>query len=192
MKFLTKFLFSLVFVFAFSCKQKKTTLKVAVTNTKLELVEPPHWWIGFKDTSLQLLVKEDNIGAATPDISYAGVTIKKAHKADSPNYLFIDLEIDENTKSGKFDIVFNFKDGTKKTHTYELKYRERDADEYQGFNSTDVIYLITPDRFANANLANDKVKGLLEQEVNRNHDYKRHGGDIAGSIMRQISGIHAF
>lgn len=180
MKFLTKFLFSLVFVFAFSCKQKKTTLKVAVTNTKLELVEPPHWWIGFKDTSLQLLVKEDNIGAATPDISYAGVTIKKAHKADSPNYLFIDLEIDENTKSGKFDIVFNFKDGTKKTHTYELKYRERDADEYQGFNSTDVIYLITPDRFANANLANDKVKGLLEQEVNRNHDYKRHGGDIAG------------
>ena len=88
--------------------------------------------------------------------------------------MFIDLEIDENTKPGKFDIVFNFIDGTKKTHTYELKYRERDADEYQGFNSTDVIYLITPDRFANANPTNDKVKGLLEQEVElKKTDFER-------------------
>jgi len=169
-----------------SCAQEKqsTTEKDApntVSNTSLERVEPPHWWIGFKNTSLQLLVKENDISEATPNISYAGVSIKNVTKGStSPNYLFIDLEVSENTTAGKFDIVFKFKNGNTKTHTYELKDRLRYADEYQGFNSTDAIYLITPDRFANANPNNDSNPNLKETKVDRNLDYARHGGDIEG------------
>ena len=78
----------------FSCNKETTEQKVSegiISNTSLERVEPPNWFIGFKDTSLQLLVKEDNIGAATPKITYNGVSITKVNKAKSPNYLFIDL-----------------------------------------------------------------------------------------------------
>ena len=168
----------------FSCKEKTqpntSNISVEVTNTSLQHVEPPNWWIGFNDTSLQLLVHEEGIGLATPSISYHGVSIKKVHLAKSSNYLFIDLDIDKNTKPGKFDIDFNFKDGSKKTHTYELKGRTKSGDAYKGFDSSDVIYLITPDRFANANPNNDTFATMKEKEIDRTSDYARHGGDIQG------------
>ena len=167
----------------FSCNKETSEQKVSegiISNTSLERVEPPNWFIGFKDTSLQLLVKEDNIGAATPEISYNGVTINKVHKAKSPNYLFIDLDIAGSTKPGKFDITFNFDDGSKKTHTYELKQREKSAEDFLGFNNTDAIYLITPDRFSNADESNDVNSTMNETVLDRSHDYKRHGGDLKG------------
>ncbi len=151
-----------------------------VSNSSLERVEPSNWWINFKDSSLQLLVKEPTIGDSKPSISYAGVTIKNVHKAKSNNYLFIDLEIDKKTKAGTFDIVFTFDDGSTKRHTYELKDRQKSSEEYIGFNSSDAIYLITPDRFANADETNDVNENLNEKTINRKDDYARHGGDIKG------------
>lgn len=154
--------------------------QINVSNASLERVEPPNWWVNFKSNKLQLLVKEDNIASAKPTISYKGVTIDKVHKSKSNNYLFIDLTIDKNTKAGKFDIVFTLKDNSEKRHTYELKSREKLADKFTGFNSSDAIYLITPDRFANANPKNDSFPNLKETEVDRKHNYKRHGGDLEG------------
>ena len=151
-----------------------------VSNSSLERVEPSNWWINFKDSSLQLMVKEPTIGDSKPSISYAGVTIKNVHKAKSNNYLFIDLEIDKKTKAGKFDIVFTFDDGSTKRHTYELKDRQKSSEEYIGFNSSDAIYLITPDRFSNADETNDVNENLNEKTINRKDDYARHGGDIKG------------
>ena len=149
---------------------------------EIERVEPKNWWVGLKNTNLQLLVKHPNIANETPEIKYQGLSIKKVHKADSPNYLFIDLTIDKVTKAGKFNIVFNFADGSKKTQTYELKDRKKKDEEFKGFNSSDVIYLITPDRFSNGNPANDLHKDLLENIIDRGDNYARHGGDIKGII----------
>jgi glycosidase len=102
------------------------------------------------------------------------------HKADSPNYLFIDLNISESAKAGQFNITFKFENGEDLVQTYELKKREKSAEDYVGFDSSDVIYLITPDRFANANPSNDIDTTLLEKTINRKNDYARHGGDIKG------------
>lgn len=170
-----------------SCKQneKVDTIQneeTPVSNSYLEKVEPPNWWIGFKDSSVQLLVKEENIGNSQPSINYSGVSIEKVNKAVSLNYLFMDLKISETAKAGKFDIVFIAENGDEKTHTYELKERIKPSEDYKGFDSSDVIYLITPDRFANADSSNDSVDGLLETAVDRNNDYARHGGDIKGII----------
>jgi glycosidase len=54
--------------------------------------------------------------------------------------------------------------------------------QLKGFNSADVIYLITPDRFANGDYSNDVVEGMKENKMNRNFDGGRHGGDIRGII----------
>lgn len=185
MKLYKNIFFSLTILFFIACSNVESTKnisEVSISNTTLERVEPTNWWIDFKNTSLQLLVKEDNIGNSKPSISYAGVSIKKVNKARSENYLFIDLEIDKSTKAGKFDIVFTFKDGTKKTHTYELKAREKSADKYVGFNSSDAIYLITPDRFSNGDESNDINKYLKDTSLDRTDGYKRHGGDLQGII----------
>ncbi|CAL2101098.1 Neopullulanase SusA lipoprotein precursor, family GH13 [Tenacibaculum sp. 190130A14a] len=182
MKNISLYIIFLIFISCNTTTKQESIVKTQskVSSTFLERVEPPNWWIGFKNNTLQLLVKEENIGNSTPTISYQGVHINKVHKGRSPNYLFVDLNIDKTTQAGKFDIVFTFKDGTKKTHTYELKSREKKADSYVGFDSSDAIYLITPDRFANANPKNDRFENLKETEVDRSHDYKRHGGDIEG------------
>ena len=155
---------------------------LVVEHNDIERIEPSNWWVGFKDSELQLLVKHPNIATAVPEINYAGVSIKKVHKADSENYLFIDLNIDKTAKAGKFDIVFKFENGNKKIQTYELKPRKKPAEDYMGFDSSDVVYLITPDRFSNGNPSNDINEGLLEKTVDRTNDYARHGGDIQGII----------
>lgn len=161
------------------CLALMMLLGITVT-AQIDRIEPPNWWVGFKETKLQLLVKGNDISAFSPVIEYDGISIEKVHKAKSPNYLFIDLKINSDTKPGSFNIVFDAKGKKKIKYQYELKSRVKSAEEFQGFNSSDVIYLITPDRFANSNPDNDIVAGLKETAINREDDYARHGGDIQG------------
>lgn len=171
-----------------SCeKQNEAPLLTEISND-IERVEPPNWWVGFKNNQLQLLIKHPNIGNYTVQLTHPGVYIDKVNKAKSPNYLFIDLTLSNTAKEGKFNLVFTSEEGNELKHTYELKAREKSAEEYVGFNSTDVVYLITPDRFANANSANDTFENLNEKTTNRKDDYARHGGDIAG-ITKHIDYI---
>ncbi|MGI9531896.1 glycoside hydrolase family 13 protein [Lutimonas sp.] len=148
--------------------------------SQIERVEPPNWWVGFENSEVQLLIKGQEISVYTPEINYPGVALKKVSKAKSPNYLFLDLTIGPETKPGSFTIVFDVKGKKKIKYTYELKEREKAGIDYIGFDSSDVIYLITPDRFANADPSNDIVNGLRETAIDRKSDYARHGGDIKG------------
>ncbi|MBT8268607.1 MAG: cyclomaltodextrinase N-terminal domain-containing protein, partial [Bacteroidia bacterium] len=178
----------------FSCnmenqKQTDSGVPQEVTNSSLQRVEPPNWWIGFNDQFLQLMIHENKIGSANVSIDYPGIELKEVHRARSENYLFIDLEISERTKAGKFDIAFKFNDGSEKAHTYELKKRDNNAGDFVGFDSSDAIFLITPDRFSNGDPANDSFENLKQTGIDRNHDYKRHGGDIKG-IINHIDYIH--
>jgi glycosidase len=179
---------------SFSCQKKneKTTTSEVVTKVKndIQRIEPPHWWIGFNTTQVQLLVKHPNISEATPSINYAGVSIEKVHKADSPNYLFLDLHISESAKAGQFNIHFKFNEEKELVQTYEVKARVKEASDYQGFDSTDAIYLITPDRFANGNISNDINENLKEKTIDRKDDYARHGGDLRG-VIRHLDYIDA-
>lgn len=181
------FLFCTSFVFFLASCEKKETQKLTNDDQRsvkevyeIDRVEPPNWWVGFKNQQLQLLVKHPNIGAAKLKLDYTGVSIEKLHTAKSPNYLFVDLNISDKANAGKFNLIFTWEDGKEKTYTYELKAREKGGEEYIGFNSSDVIYLITPDRYANGNPDNDIFEELNEKKINRKDDYARHGGDITG------------
>lgn len=149
-------------------------------NAQIDRVEPPNWWVGFENDELQLLVKGDNISLYSPELEYPGVSIQKVHTAKSPNYLFLDLKISPDANPGVMTIVFDTKGKKKIKYDYELKGRQKDGKDYVGFDSSDVIYLITPDRFANSDPSNDIVKGLRETTIDRSDDYARHGGDIRG------------
>jgi glycosidase len=166
-----------------SCQKEEATVakpEITEVSADIERVEPPNWWVGFKNQQVQLLVKHPNIGSSKASISYPGVSILQQHKAKSPNYLFLDVSIKDATPAGQFNIVFTMEDGSELKNTYELKAREKAAEEYVGFNSSDVIYLITPDRYANGNPDNDIFENLNEKTINRKDDYARHGGDIEG------------
>ncbi|MGD8346317.1 MAG: glycoside hydrolase family 13 protein [Lysobacterales bacterium] len=144
----------------------------------IERVEPPFWWTGFKETSLQLLVYGEDISRYTPAVDHAGVTIQRVETVDSPNYLFLYLDIAPETEPGAFDIAFN-DDGDQRVHRYTLKRKNEDPAHTRGFDGSDAIYLITPDRFANGQSGNDSVEGMADR-LNRDNKGGRHGGDIAG------------
>jgi glycosidase len=151
-------------------------------QSNIQHVEPLNWWVGMKNPELQLLVHGANIGGTTPVIKYPGVSIQKVHKADSENYLFIDLLIKKSTKPGSFTIDF-MKNGKKvDSYTYPLLPRQQDPDKIVGFDASDVIYLITPDRFVNGDESNDVIAGMREDKINRSFEGGRHGGDIRGII----------
>jgi hypothetical protein len=117
----------------------------------LDHVEPGNWWVGMHNPALQILVHGAGIGTTTPQVRYPGVKIVKVHRADSKNYLFIDLLIDKSAKPGIFPLEFK-KDGkTQASYPYTLSAREMPADQIRGFDASAVLYLITPDRFAIGN-----------------------------------------
>ncbi|MGS2725343.1 glycoside hydrolase family 13 protein [Psychroserpens sp. BH13MA-6] len=188
MKKIKYVIFSCFILLGVSCQEKTTgensvkqAEKTLVDVHEIDRIEPPNWWVGFENHSLQLLVKHENIADFSPSISYEGISIEKVNKGNnSNNYLFVDLLIDENTVPGSFNITFKNDKGEELVDVYELKARQKSAEAYVGFDSSDAIYLITPDRFANANPANDSFNNLREKKVDRSNDYARHGGDIQG------------
>jgi glycosidase len=160
-----------------------TVLIAASTSliAQIDHVEPPFWWAGMKNPALQILVHDENISENKVELSYEGVMLKSVSSVENPNYLFIDLELAQNVLPGKFDVKF-MNDG-KVVHsiTYELKEREPGSVGRKGFNNSDVMYLIMPDRFANGDPSNDEVTGMREG-FNRKKPFGRHGGDIKGII----------
>ncbi|NOR74670.1 MAG: alpha-amylase [Draconibacterium sp.] len=156
------------------------TLNISA-QTSLERVEPTFWWTGMNSPELQLLVYGENISTTDVALEYPGVELVSVTKVKSPNYLFIDLKLAENTKPGSFEIQFKTDKNIVQTYLYELKAREKNSATREGFNSSDVIYLITPDRFVNGDPQNDWVEGMKEQP-NRDDKDGRHGGDIRGII----------
>jgi glycosidase len=148
----------------------------------LERIEPANWWVGMKNTKLQLIVHGNQIAARNVTINYPGVTLLKTNKVENPNYLFLDLEISPATQPGTFPIRFEKKGAKAIIFNYELKARNVKQVKAQGVNTKDLVYLIMPDRFANGDNTNDIVKGMTETTLNRDSMYHRHGGDIQGII----------
>ncbi|MCD4768546.1 MAG: glycoside hydrolase family 13 protein [Bacteroidales bacterium] len=158
----------LIFFIAFSIR----------ANAQPDHVEPPFWWAGMNHPELQIMVHGEQLSGMEIKINCPGVKVLSVLQAGNPDYLFIDLDI-SNAEPGSFDIGF-YKDGVKKTsYNYQLKKREKGSSERDGFDNSDVLYLIMPDRFANGNPDNDEVDGMREG-LNRREPYGRHGGDIQG------------
>jgi len=144
-------------------------------NITINRIEPANWWVGMKNHELQLMVYGPGIGKDRLTIGYPGVTIKHIDKTDNPNYLFVYLNISSLAKAG--NVPLHFSNGANKlTYSYPLKART-DRTGTMGFNASDVLYLITPDRFANGDTTNDNLDSV---KANRKNPNARHGGDLKG------------
>ncbi|HOF54673.1 MAG TPA: glycoside hydrolase family 13 protein [Prolixibacteraceae bacterium] len=152
-------------------------------------VEPAFWWTGMKNPALQLMVHGKDIALTRVVVNHPGVLLKSVTAVENPNYLFVDLDLGKATP-GKFDILFQKEGKNLAVYSYELKEREAGSAERQGFNSSDVMYLVMPDRFANGNPDNDEVAGMKEKP-NRADLKGRQGGDIQGlrDHLDYISGM---
>lgn len=146
---------------------------------RVEKVEPPFWWVGMSNQNLQILIYGNEVSLASVEINYPGVEVRNVRKVENPNYLFIDLVVTKDAAAGEFPIKFKVGNKLLPPYIYELKERNPGSSSRQGFNPSDVVYLLMPDRFANGNPDNDNVGGMKEG-MDRNNPDGRHGGDIKG------------
>ena len=142
-------------------------------SQQIERIEPPFWWEGFKNTSLQLLIYGKNISNLDFKIKSDIVDLVSVEKAENPNYIFLNLEVNDKGISGDFDIDYG-----ENSIKYNINKKELDSENHFGFNSSDVLCLITPDRFINGDYTNDNHPDMLEKATRG--PWGRHGGDLKG------------
>ena len=154
-------------------------IAVSAMNAQVQKMEPPFWWSNMKMSSLEVMFYGENIAkydvSVTNDVVITGVT-----KTENPNYVFVTIDT-KGVSAGT--ISFNFKKNKRIAFSkqFEFKAREEQSALREGFNASDAIYLIMPDRFANGDVSND-THSAMKEKGNREIDGGRHGGDIEGII----------
>ncbi len=156
------------------------TMSAAKTpKTTIKRIDPTNWYVGMKNPSLQLMVYGNNvttISEVTTD--YPGVSIDSVVRLDSPNYLLLYLNVRE-AQPGMMTLSMKAGKKTLKT-AYELKAREKAGAERRGFDISDVLYLLMPDRFAQGLDHSKPIEGMNPYKEDRSQPSLRHGGDMEG------------
>lgn len=148
----------------------------------VEKIEPPYWWTGMKDSTLQLQIHGKDIKDSNFSLDYPGVRLDSVVRLNgSPNWQYIYMTISPEAKPGKM-VLFWTEDNQTITRNYELKQRKPQKGA-KGFNAADVMYLIMPDRFSDGNQKNNNPDELkFKSGIDRNNPNLRHGGDIQGIL----------
>ena len=141
-------------------------------------VEPPYWWVGMANDTLQVMLTGPDIAQASAEVDYSGVKLDRQVSLDSPNYKLLYFTIAPDAKPGKMPIRLNF-NGRKHTLDYELKARDMKGEDYEGFSAADVLYLLMPDRFAQGDVA-AATDLEYDDAPDRTQPSSRHGGNLKG------------
>lgn len=157
-------------------------LLLAVTQ-----VEPLSWWTDMQ-TPLTVMVHGDDLADSRVLIQptkngrpmrqeTTGLVLTGQHNAESPNYLFLDLQANE---PGTYRITLC--KGKKKTgFDYQIAPRRQGSADRKSFTSADCVYLIMSDRFRDGDPTNNSTPSTREKADKTNVD-GRWGGDIQGIV----------
>ena len=154
---------------------------------RIDRAEPLCWWTEM-NCPLTLMLHGEDLADAQVTINTlqngrvvkgecTGLEVKGQHNAESQNYLFVDLIVNE---PGTYRITLK-KDKRSTSVDYTIHTRREGSRERQGFNSSDMIYLIMSDRFVDGDESNNTVEGMAEA-CNKESVHGRFGGDIQGII----------
>ncbi len=158
-----------------------TTLTAArAPKMSVQRVDPTCWYAGMKNPQLQLMMSGPGIAAVTDvSTSYPGVSVDSVVRLDSPNYLLVYLNL-RDAQPGTMQLTLKPAKGKTLTLSYELRRREKKGEERRGFDISDVLYLLMPDRFAQGQDHSVPVSGMNAYREDRQQPSLRHGGDMEG------------
>ena len=160
---------------------------IATAAPKIEQVEPLCWWTNMH-TPLTLLFHGQDLADAQVTVQQIangkvmrgnclGLVPTGQHNAESPNYLFVDMHVNE---PGTYRITL--KKGKKKaTYDYVIAERREGSRQRKSFDASDVVYLIMSDRFVDGDESNNSTANTREK-ADKNNVNGRWGGDIQGII----------
>jgi len=148
-------------------------------NFSIERIEPPNWWFGMKNDTVQIIIYGNNLSNVEIYPQHGPIEVVAVHEAESPNYLFIDLFVSPEIISDyNFEIGFS-KGDTDTVISYPILARESSQNKFKGFDQFDVMYLIMADRFCDGNPSNNNIGDSLDKFTSKDLDGRK-GGDIEG------------
>lgn len=151
---------------------------------QIDIVDPPYWWTGMENDTLQIMIHGDDIRDCHINVDYPGVKLLDVARLDNPNYQFLYLLVTDEAQPGTINITLNdlkLRRNSQAVIPYELRQRDANARDIKGFDASDVLYLIMPDRFADGNPDNNRNINLKNDvKDDRSNPNGRHGGDIKG------------
>ncbi len=152
-----------------------------LAENMIDRIDPPYWWTGMKNDTLQLMVSGPDIASARVSVDYPGVSMIEDVADVSPDYKILYFKIAPDARPGEMKLHFE-SEGVEETVNYTLKARSKKAEEHTGFDAGDVLYLLMPDRFAQGKSAVADPYESLEYKAHpdRRNPNARHGGNIAG------------
>lgn len=153
---------------------------VAAQPLSVDKVEPPNWWVGMTWNRVQLMVYGQDLQGVTARFEEDGPEVVAVHTVTNPNYAFVDVRVPDDVSPGDYTLEIT-RGSAQASVVFPILARETDGPRHQGFSVDDVVYLITPDRFANGDPGNDRVDGILDEFDPSKHGM-RHGGDLQGII----------
>ena len=114
---------------------------------------PNHWFTKMNWNKIQIIVrsKDQVLSGKKVNVVYPGVKVSSVDSFPNKRYLAVQLNIGSSANPGIIPIQFFSGDDTL-TLNYVLKpNRPGKGKEYaQGVRSSDIIYLLMPDRFSTA------------------------------------------
>jgi glycosidase len=149
-------------------------------------IYPSHWWVGMKNTKLQLMIHapaDIAVDKLVLNSSSKDVKVVRLHKVENRHYVFADLEIAATARpqTVKFSMGGIIRDEWR-SFSYELKARSKQngLTRAAGVAAKDFIYLMIPDRFSNGDSSNDIIPEYRDRTSDRKDKFSRHGGDFKG------------
>lgn len=149
-------------------------------------VEPPSWWHGLAVDTVQLMLFGDNINHLKASLDQQiSAEITNITTSNNSDYLWITLDL--SNLNSETTLQIDLIDGAKIVYQFQYAIESPLEPYSNGFDQSDAIYLITPDRFANGDTSNDDIAGYHERSDRADPDGK-HGGDLEG-IQRYLDYI---
>lgn len=160
-------------------KNKLILLTLLVLGTFTDLYSqiqafPPHWFKDLQNPKLEIMLYSPEGFKSLPECKSDILKVESSF-ASNHDYAYLSVDLSDFT-GNSFEINCG-----KETINYQLKTAKKSA---AGLNPSDAIYLISPDRFVNADPKNDQIKGMNEAKYGREFPFGRHGGDLAGIVSK--------
>jgi glycosidase len=145
------------------------SVSVAAQAPEILKVDPPSWWMGSSVNPVRLMIRGRNLQGAR--VRVEGM-IGSPKINERGTYIFVDVFI---ARPGQHPISVTTARGTARA-SFEVLGPLNRRGRFQGFSTSDVMYLIMIDRFADGDPSNN------EPLYDRENKFYYHGGDLQGVI----------
>lgn len=140
------------------------------TKPAITKIDPPNWWPSLPNP--MLMVYGTGLDHAQFSVKGTSVRLLRSKASENGHYAFLWLTTQDAAPQILKITAIN--SGGAAEASFVLKQREPVAGRYQGFSSSDVMYLIMTDRFADGDPANN------QPGYDRTKPRGWHGGDFRG------------